>query len=141
MLSLAEHEDPISDHMRWTTPSRVSQPATKASTSGSQEWAKAQVKHPEPIESDDEPLSDQADEPKAKSWKRDPTLDLIVLGDDDDSTPLPTKAKGTGKKAHTHEVSDEEGFEAMAERLKAEARAAQYNLEHHTKQLLEPQHP
>ena len=115
VLSLAEHKDTVSDLIKRTAPSWVSQPTDKASTSGSQDQAKARVKHPMPIESDNEPLSDQADEPKAKSRKRDPSPELITIGEDD-STPLPAKTKGTGKKARTHVASDEEGFEALAKR-------------------------
>ena len=43
--------------------------------------------------------------------------------------PLPGKVKGVGKKTRTHVASDEEGFQALAECLKSEARAIQYNLE------------
>ena len=86
------------------------------------------MKHPVPTESDDEPLSDKADEPKPKSQRRDPTPDLIIL-EDDNSTPLPGKAKSMVKKARTHTASDEEGFEALSQRLKGKVRAIQYNLE------------
>ena len=50
------------------------------------------IKHAMPTESDKEPLSNQADEPKTKSRKRDLTLDLIILGEDD-STPCPGRSK------------------------------------------------
>ena len=77
---------------------------------------------------DDEPLSDRADKPKGKNHKWDPTPDLVVL-EDDDSTPLPRKIKGMGKKARTHNPCEDEGFEALSQHLKGEARAIQYNLE------------
>ena len=77
-----------------------------------------------PDPSDDEPLSDQANEPKAKARKRDPTLELVVV-DDDNSTPLPRRQK-TPKKSLPVE---EEATEALIQRLKGEARAIQYNLE------------
>ena len=56
-------------------------------------------KHPS-AESDDEPLSNRADEPKAKNCKHQATPDLVVL-EDDDSTPLPGKAKSVRKKGRT----------------------------------------
>ena len=45
--------------------------------------------------SDDEPLSDKADEPKPKSRKWDSTPELVIL--DDDSTPPPWESQGFGK--------------------------------------------
>ena len=77
-----------------------------------------------PDPSDDEPLSDQANEPKAKACKRDSTPELVVV-DDDDSTPLPERQK-TPKKSLPVE---EEATEALIQCLKGEARAVQYNLE------------
>ena len=77
-----------------------------------------------PDPSDDEPLSDQANEPKAKARKRDTTLELVVVNDDD-STPLPGKQK-TPKKLLPVE---EEATDKLVQRLKGEARAVQYNLE------------
>ena len=77
-----------------------------------------------PDPSDDEPLSDQANEPKAKARKRDPTPELVVVGDDD-STPLPGKQK-TPKKSLP---AEEEATEKLVQRLKGEARGVQYNLE------------
>ena len=77
--------------------------------------------------SDDEPLSNRADEPKAKNCKQDPTPDLVVL-EDDDSTPLPGKSKGVGKKTRTQNP-DEEAVEALSQHLKGKAWLAQYNLE------------
>ena len=77
-----------------------------------------------PDPSDDEPLSDEANEPKTKARKRDPTPELVVV-DDDDSTPLPRKQK-TPKKSLPVE---EEATEKLVQCLKGEARAVQYNLE------------
>ena len=85
------------------------------------------MKHPPADQSDDKPLSDRADELKAKSHKWDPTPDLVVL-EDDDSTPLPGKIKSMEKKACTHNPGEDEGFEALSQCLKGEARAVQYNL-------------
>ena len=128
VLSSGDHEDSVSNLMKRAAPSQVSQPLNKASSSSSRDRGKVRVKHPPADQSDDEPLSDRSDEPKPKSHKRDPTPDLVVL-EDDDSTPLPGKIKGTGKKAHTHNLGEDEGFEALSQCLKSEARAVQYNLE------------
>ena len=113
--------------MKRATPSKVSQPPNKASSSSSRDRGKVRLKHPPANQSDDEPLSDRADEPKAKNRKWDPTPDLVIL-EDDDSTPLPGKIKGTGKKARTDNPGEDEGFEALSQHLKGEARAVQYNL-------------
>ena len=128
VLSLDGHEDLVTDLMKRAAPSRVSQPPSKASSSSSRDRGKVRLKHPPADPSDDEPLSDRADEPKAKNCRRDPTLDLVIL-EDDDSTPLPRKIKGTEKKAHTHNLGEDEGFEALSQHLKGEARSVQYNLE------------
>ena len=114
--------------MKRESPSRVSQPLNKASSSSSKDRGKVQVKHPPADQSDDEPLSDRADELKAKNCKWDPTPDLVIL-EDDDSTPLPGKIKGTEKKAHTNNPGKDESIEALSQCLKGEARAVQYNLE------------
>ena len=76
-----------------------------------------------PDPSDDEPLLDQATEPKAKARKWDPTPELVVV--EDDSTPLPGRQK-TPKKSLPVE---EETTEVLIQCLKGEARAVQYNLE------------
>ena len=109
VLSLDSHEDSVTDLMKWAAPSRVSQPPSKASSSSSRDQGKVRLKHPPADQSDDEPLSNRADEPKAKNRKWDPTPDLVIL-EDDDSTPLPGKIKGTGKKALTHNPGEDEGF-------------------------------
>ena len=128
VLSLDEHEDLITDLTKWTAPSQVLQPPNKALTSGSKDQGKVWMKHSVPTESDDEPLSDKVDEPKPKSRRRDPTLDLVIL-EDNDSTPLPGKVKGMGKKAHTLTLGGDGGTEALSQCLKGKARAVQYNLE------------
>ena len=128
VLSLDSHEDSVADLMKWAAPSRVSQPPSKASSSSSRDWEKVWLKHPPTDQSDDEPLSDRADEPKAKNCKWDPTPDLVVL-EDNGSTPLPRKVKGMGKKTRTHNPGEDEGFEALSQCLKAKARSVQYNLE------------
>ena len=76
---------------------------------------------------DNEPLSNRADEPKAKNRKWDPTPELVIL-EDDDSTPLPGKTKGAGKKTRTQNQGEEEAIEALSQRLKGEAWSVQYNL-------------
>ena len=74
--------------------------------------------------SDNKPLSDQANEPKAKAHKRDPTPELVIVNDDN-NTPLPGKQK-TPKKSLPVE---EEATEKLVQCLKGEAQAVQYNLE------------
>ena len=127
ILSLDDHEDSVTDLMKRAAPSRVSQPPNKASSLSSKDQGKVRVKHPPANQSDDKPLSDRADEPKAKSHKQDPTPDLVDL--EDDSTPLPRKIKSTGKKACTHNPGKDEDFEVLFQHLKGEAQAIQYNLE------------
>ena len=83
------------------------------------------MKHPVPVELDNEPLSDEAEEPKTKSRKQG-SPELIVIPEDD--SPLPPWAKVTGKKRPV-EVTDEEGLTVLNEHLKAEVRATQYNSE------------
>ena len=92
VLSLDGHEELVTDLMKRAAPSRVSQPPSKASSSSSRDREKIQLKHPPIDPLDDEPLSDKADEPKVKNRKRDPTLDLVIL-DDDDSTPCLGRSK------------------------------------------------
>ena len=127
-LSLGDHEESISNLLKWAPPSQVSQPPSKAPSSGSQHQEKARGKHTPGNPSDDDPLSDRADEPKAKNRKRDPTPDLVVL-DNDGNTPLPGKAKGTGKKTRTQAPVEEEAIEVLSNCLKGEVWAVQYNLE------------
>ena len=127
VLSLGDHEDSIANLLKQALASRISQPPSKASTSGSKHREKVRGKHP-PAESDDEPLSDRADEPKAKNRKCEATPDLVVL-EDDDSTPLPGKSKSVGKKGRTQTPDEEEAIEALCQCLKGEARSIQYNLE------------
>ena len=124
---MGDHEDSIANLLKRAPASRISQPSSKASTSGSKHRENVRGKHP-PAESDDEPLSDRADEPKAKNRKCEGTLDLVVL-EDDDSTPLPGKTKSAGKKARTQTPDEEEAIEALCQRLKGEAQSVQYNLE------------
>ena len=105
ILSLDDHEDSVTGLMKRAAPSQVSQPLNKASSSSSRDRGKVWVKHPPADQSDDEPLSDRADEPKAKSRKWDTTLDLVILSL---SSSCPW---------------------ALSQCLKGEARAIQYNLE------------
>ena len=128
VLSLGDHEDSITNLLKQAPASRVSQPSSKASSSSSKDQEKVRGKHPPTDLLDDEPLSNRADEPKAKNHKWDTTPDLVIL-EDDDSTPLPGKTKGMGKKTHTQTPGKEEGYEALSQHLKGEARTVQYNLE------------
>ena len=121
-LSLGDHENSIADLLKRAPVSRVSQPPGDVSGSSSKCQEKVWTKPPPADPSDDEPLSDRAEEPKAKTRKRDPTPDLVIL-EDDDSTPLPRKSKGVGKKTRTQNP-DEEAVEALSQHLKGEAQLA-----------------
>ena len=127
MLSLGDHEESISNLLKQAPPCRVSQPPSKAPSSGTQHREKARGKHIPSNPSDDDPLSNRANKPKAKNCKQDPTPDLVVL-DDDNNTPLPGKAKGMGKKTHT-QAPVKEAIEVLSNCLKGEVRAIKYNLE------------
>ena len=73
ILSLDEHEHSITELINQAAPSRSTQPSGKTPSSAPKDWVRPRK---DPIEvldpSDDEPLSDQANEPKAKAHKRDP---------------------------------------------------------------------
>ena len=125
ILSLDEHEHSITELTNRAAPSRSTQPSGKTPSSTPKDPVKPRrdpIAVPDP--SDDEPLLDQANEPKAKARKLDPTPELVVV-DDDDSTPLPGRQK-TPKKSLPVE---EEATEALIQHLKGEAQAVQYNLE------------
>ena len=124
ILSLDEHEHSITELTNRATPSQSTQPS-KISSSTQKDRVRPQ-KDPVVVldPSDDEPLSDQANEPKAKARKWDPTPELVVVNDDN-STPLPGKQK-TPKKSLP---AEEEATEKLVQRLKGEARGVQYNLE------------
>ena len=124
ILSLDEHEHSITEVTDRATPSQSTQPSKTSSSTPKDRVRprKDPVAVPDP--SDDEPLSDQANEPKAKARKQDPTLELVII-DDDNSTPLPRKQK-TPKKSLP---AEEEATEKLVQRLKGEARGVQYNLE------------
>ena len=128
VLSLGNHEELISNLLKWAPPVGFPSLPAKALSSDLQHRGKARGKHVPGDQSDDDLLSNKADEPKAKNRKGDPTPDLVVL-DDDDNTPLPRKAKGTGKKARTQTSVDEEAIEVLSNLLKGEVQAVQYNLE------------
>ena len=125
ILSLDEHKHSITELINRAAPNRSAQPFGKTPSSPPKDRVRPQkdpIAVPDP--SNDEPLSDQANEPKAKAHKWDPTPELVVV-DDDDSTPLPGRQK-TPKKSLPVE---EEASEALIQRLKGEARALQYKLE------------
>ena len=127
ILSLDGHEESVTDLTKQAALSWVSQPPSKASSSSSRDRGKVRLKHPPADPSDNEPLSNKADKPKANR-KQDPTPDLVIL-DDDDSTPLPRKVKSTGKKTRTNNPGEDEAIEALLQCLKGEAQTVQYNLE------------
>ena len=122
VLSLGDHEESIASLLKQAPASRISQPSSQASSSSSKCWEKSRGRLPPTNPSDDEPLSDKADEPKAKNCKCELTLDLVVL-EDDDNTPLPRKTKSVGKKGHTWTPDEEEAVEALCQHLKGEARS------------------
>ena len=94
VLSLGDHEESIANLLKRALASRISQPSSKASSSGSKCREKVRGKFPPADPSDDEPLSNRVDEPKAKNRRHEATPDLVIL-EDDDSTPLPGKTKDT----------------------------------------------
>ena len=106
-LFLDEHEHSITELTNRAAPSRPAQPSGKTPSSASKDWVRPR-KDPKavPDPSDDEPLSDQTNEPKAKARKRDPTPDLVVV-DDDDSTPLPRRQKTPKKSVPVEEEATE----------------------------------
>ena len=117
ILSLDEHEHSITELINWAASNRFAQPSGKTPSSAPKDQVRPQkvpIAVPDP--SDDKPLSDQANEPKAKARKRDSTPELVVV-DYDDSTPLPGRQK-TPKKSLPVE---EEATEALIQRLKGEA--------------------
>ena len=124
ILSLDEHEHSITELTNRATPSRSTQPSKTSSSAPKDRIRPRKDPVVVPDLSDDEPLLDQANEPKAKAHKRDPTPELVIV-DDDDSTPLPGKQK-TPKKLLP---AEEEATEKLVQRLKGEARGEQYNLE------------
>ena len=128
VLSLGDHEDSITNLLKRAPASRVSQPSSKASSSGSKDWEKVRGKHPPADPSDDEPLSNRADEPKAKNRKRDPTPDLVIL-EDDDSTPCPGRPRVQERKPVPRIQAKKKAMRHCPNRLKGEARVVQYNLE------------
>ena len=128
VLSFGDHEESIASLLKRAPASQISQPSSQASSSGSKRREKSRGRPPPTDPSDDEPLSNKADEPKAKNCKCEPTPDLVVL-EDDDATPLPGKTKSAGKKGRTWTPDEEEAIEALCQHLKGEARSIQYNLE------------
>ena len=117
ILSLDEHEHSITELTNRAAPSRSAQPSRKTPSSTPKDRVrprKDRIAVPDP--SDDEPLSDQANKPKTKAHKQDPTPELVVV-DDDDSTPLPRKQK-TPKKLLP---AEEEATEKLLQHLKGEA--------------------
>ena len=68
-LSLGDHEDSIANLLKRAPASWVSQPPSDVSGSGSKHREKVWGNPPPADPSDNEPLSDRADEPKAKNHK------------------------------------------------------------------------
>ena len=121
ILSLDEHEHSIAELTNRAAPSQSAQPSRKTPPSAPKDRVRPR-KDPTavPDPSDDKPLSDQANKPKTKACKWDPTPELFIVNDDD-STPLAGKQKTPMKSLPVEEEA--------TEKLKGEARAVQYNLE------------
>ena len=125
ILSLDEHEHSITELTNQAAPSQPAQPSGKTQSSAPKDRVRPRKDLVAvPDTSNNEPLSDQANEPKTKARKRDPTPELVIVNDDD-STPLPGKQKSPKKSL----PAEEEATEKLIQRLKGEARAVQYNLE------------
>ena len=105
ILSLDEHEHSITELTNRATPSRSTQPS-KTSFSAPKDrvrpW-KDQVAVPNL--SDDEPLSDQANEPKAKAHKRDPTPVMMTALPSPESRRLPRSHYQWRRKLPTNSYS------------------------------------
>ena len=93
ILSLDEHEHSITELTNRAAPSRSAQSSGKTQPSTPKDRVRPQ-KDPTavPDPSHDEPLSDQANEPKTKARKRDPSPEMVVV-EDDNSTPSPESKK------------------------------------------------
>ena len=124
ILSLDEHEHSVTELTNRATPSWSTQPSKTSSSAPKDQVRPWKDPVAVPDLSEDEPLSDQANEPKAKPRKWDPTPELVIV-DDDNTTPLPRKQK-TPKKSLP---AEEEATNKLIQHLKGEARAVQYNLE------------
>ena len=106
ILSLAEHEEPVSSLTAKTAPHRVSQPAGLPSRviAVAAEFSQNQGKtrRPSPCAAnslDDEPLSDQDPGTKPKGHKWDYTSPAkVVVVDEDDDEPLPSRLHKTPAK-------------------------------------------
>ena len=117
ILSLDEYEHSVTELINWAAPSRSAQPSSKTPSFAPKDRVRPR-KDPTavPDPSDHEPLSDQANKPKTKARKWDPTPELVIV-DDDDSTPLPGKQK-TPKKSLP---AEEEATKKLVQHLKGEA--------------------
>ena len=107
ILSLDENEHSITELIKRAAPSQSAQPSGKTPSSAPKDWVRPRkdpIAVPDP--SNNEPLSDQANEPKAKAHKRNPTPELVVV-DDDDSTPLPGRQKTPKKSLPVEEEATE----------------------------------
>ena len=79
ILSLDEHEHSIAELTNWAAPSRSAQPSSKTPSSIPKDRVRPRkdpIAAPDP--SDNKPLSDQANEPKTKAYKPDPTPKLVI---------------------------------------------------------------
>ena len=110
ILSVAEHEEPISALVAKHTPKQRSQvPGSSTHNPSEGKRSRSKTNPPCPVKpdsSDDEPLSDKMDEPEPKSHKKETTPDLMIVDEDDE--PLPGRLKGMGKKEKSRPLTQEE---------------------------------
>ena len=137
ILSLAEHEEPVSSLTAKTAPHRVSQPAGLPSRviavapEFSQDREKTRRPSPHAADSsDDNPLSDQDLGTKSKGRKQDYTSPAeVVVVDEDDDEPLPSRScKTPAKKPKVQPPmpAQQDVLNRLTLRLKSEGRNCQY---------------
>ena len=127
LLSLGDHEDSIATLLKRAPASWISQPPSDVSGSGSKRREKSgenlllpirRTMNPSPTGQTSRRLR-IANETPPRTWS---SWRMMT------APPPPGKSKGAGKKTHTQNP-DEEAVNALSQRLKGEARLAQYNLE------------
>ena len=96
ILSLDEHEHSITKLINQAAPSRSAQPSGKTPSSAPKDQVRPRkdlIAVPNP--SDNEPLSDQANEPKAKANKWDSTPELVIVDSQEVATSGGGRYQGT----------------------------------------------
>ena len=137
ILSLAEHEEPVSSLTAKTAPHRVSQPTGLQSQviAVAPEFSQDQEKTRRPSphaanSSDNEPLSDQDPGTKPNGCKQDYTSPAeVVVVDKDDDEPLPSRSRKTLAKKPKIQLptpAQHNVLNQLTLRLKSEGRNCQY---------------